>query len=191
MTSLDSLSVSSSAKGVISGANHHVRFLRLSWAIRVPIALGLSGALLIAGCGGSQVTNFPISAQTPTSSDLSSPGPVCAKIGDSVRLYSRPQVNLQGCNFVGRRFNRDSNWGAADLRGTDFTGASLNFADFGFANLTSVNFSGATLESADFTNANVNGANFEGAILRCITDDGANWSEAFNVQIISRGSCLD
>ena len=100
-------------------------------------------------------------------------------------------MNLQGCNFANRQFERASEWGEANLRGAEFTGAFLLYADFSFADLTSANFSGAYLEGADFINANVKGANFEGAILKCILDDGTNWSEAINVMIQSRGSCHD
>jgi uncharacterized protein YjbI with pentapeptide repeats len=85
-----------------------------------------------------------------------------------------------------------SDWGEADLRGADFSGAALLYADFSFADLTSVNFSGAFLEGADFTNANVRGANFDGAVLKCILEDGTNrLSDAINVQILSVGSCFD
>jgi uncharacterized protein YjbI with pentapeptide repeats len=100
-------------------------------------------------------------------------------------------VNLQGCNFANRQFQRASQWGEANLHGANFTGAFLLYADFSFADLTSANFSGAYLEGADFDNANVGGANFEGAILKCITDHNTNWSEAINVMISSRGSCHD
>ena len=128
---------------------------------------------------------------TPTPAPTRSPQPIlgCAAIGDRVYLFSRPQAILQGCDFSNRQFERASDWGAANLIDTDFTGAILHFADFSFANLTNVNFSGAYLEGADFTNANVKGANFEGAILRCIKDEGiksANWSKALNVLILSK-----
>lgn len=129
---------------------------------------------------------------TPTSTPTPKPTPACAEIGDRVYLYSRPQVNLQGCDFSNRQFDRMSDWGEADLRGADFSGARLHYADFSFVNLTSVNFSGAYLEGADFTNANVRGANFEGAVLKCILEDGTNrLSDAINVQILSVGSCFD
>jgi hypothetical protein len=129
---------------------------------------------------------------TPTATPTPKPTPACAEVGDRVSLYPRPQVNLQGCNFANRQFGRMSDWGEADLRGADFTGARLHYADFSFANLTSVNFSGAYLEGADFTNANVRGANFDGAVLKCILEDGTNrLSDAINVQILAVGSCFD
>jgi uncharacterized protein YjbI with pentapeptide repeats len=129
---------------------------------------------------------------TPTSTPTPKPTPACAQVGDRVYLYSRPQVNLQGCDFSNRKFQRMSEWGEADLRGADFSGASLSYADFSFADLTSANFSGAFLEGADFTNANVRGANFDGAVLKCILEDGTNrLSDAINVQILSVGSCFD
>ena len=128
---------------------------------------------------------------TPTSTPTPKPTPACAEVGDRVSLYPRPQVNLQGCDFANRQFGRMSDWGEADLRGADFSGARLHFADFSFANLSSVDFSGAYLVGADFDNANVSGANFDGAILKCILDHNTNWSAALNVTILSRGSCSD
>jgi len=156
-------------------------------------ALGLTTALLLTGCGGggSQVSDSSTAAPVPAATTTPSPKPDCSAIGDRVYLFPRPQVNLQGCNFANRRFQRVSEWGEANLRGADFTGASLLYADFSFADLTSANFSGAYLEGADFINANVKGANFEGAVLKCILDHGTNWSEAINVMIISRGSCFN
>ena len=129
---------------------------------------------------------------TPTSTPTPKPTPACAEVGDRVSLYPRPQVNLQGCDFANRQFGRMSDWGEADLRGADFSGAVLLYADFSFADLTSANFSGAFLEGANFTNANVRGANFDGAVLKCILEDGTNrLSDAINVQILSVGSCSD
>ena len=129
---------------------------------------------------------------TPTSTPTPKPTPACAEVGDRVSLYPRPQVNLQGCDFANRQFGRMSDWGEADLRGADFSGAVLLYADFSFADLTSANFSGAFLEGANFTNANVRGANFDGAVLKCILEDGTNrLSDAINVQILSVGSCFD
>ena len=154
---------------------------------RLLVALALSSALIV-GCSGSSATVSPAPTPTPTPK----PTPACAEIGDRVYLYSRPQVNLQGCDFANRQFGRMSDWGEADLRGADFSGAVLLYADFSFADLTSANFSGAFLEGANFTNANVRGANFDGAVLQCILEDGTNrLSDAINVQILSVGSCSD
>lgn len=127
----------------------------------------------------------------PTATPTPQPTPACAAIGDRVYLYPKPQVNLQGCDFSNRIFQRVSDWGEADLRGADFSGATLYAADFSFADLSNVNFSGAYLERAEFDNANVSGANFDGAILKCIEDHNTNWSAALNVTILSRGSCFD
>ena len=123
---------------------------------------------------------------TPTSTPTPKPTPACAEVGDSVSLYPRPQVNLQGCDFANRQFSRMSDWGEADLRGADFSGAVLRYADFSFANLRNVNFTGALIDGADFTNADITGANFNGAIWQCLKDEGlkeANWSEAINVPL--------
>jgi hypothetical protein len=156
---------------------------------RLLVALALT-SVLIVGCTGGHATASPTPTPTPTLTPK--PTPACAEVGDRVSLYPRPQVNLQGCDFSNRQFDRMSDWGEADLSRSDFTGARLHYADFSFANLTSVDFSGAYLEGADFTNANVRGANFEGAVLRCILEDGTNrLSDAVNVQIVSVGSCFD
>lgn len=128
---------------------------------------------------------------TPLATPAPDLKPDCTEIGNRVFLFPTPQPNLQKCNFADQSFQQDSHWGEADLRGTNFSGSILRYADFSFADLRSANFSGAFLEGADFTNANVSGADFSGAILKCITDDGTNWSQALNVPIISRGSCFD
>ena len=153
------------------------------------LALGLTSTLIVACTGGNATASL---MPTPTPTPTLKPTPTCAEIGDRVSLYPRPQVNLQGCDFSNRQFARMSDWGEADLRGADFSGAALLYADFSFADLSGVNFSGAYLEGADFTSANVRGANFDGAVLRCILEDGTNrLSDAINVQILSVGSCSD
>jgi hypothetical protein len=156
---------------------------------RLLLALALTSTLIVACTGGNATASL---TPTPIPTPTLKPTPTCGEIGDRVSLYPRPQVNLQGCDFSNRQFDRMSDWGEADLRGADFSGARLHYADFSFVNLTSVNFSGAYLEGADFTNANVRGANFEGAVLKCILEDGTNrLSDAINVQILSVGSCFD
>jgi hypothetical protein len=156
---------------------------------RLLVALALTSTLIV-GCSGGHAIASPTPMPTPTPTPQ--PIPACAEVSDRVSLLPRPQMNLRGCDFSNRQFDRMSDWGEADLSGADFTGARLHYADFSFANLTSVNFSGAYLEGADFTNANVRGANFDGAVLRCILEDGTNrLSDAINVQILSVGSCSD
>lgn len=156
---------------------------------RLLAALALTSTLIVGCSGGSATASL---APTPTATPTPQPTPACAAIGDRVSLYPRPQVNLQGCDFSNRVFQRMSDWGEADLRGANFSGAGLLYADFSFANLSGANFSGAYLEGANFTNATVNGANFDGAVLKCILEDGTNrLSDALNVKILSVGSCFD
>jgi hypothetical protein len=156
---------------------------------RLLVTLALTSALIVACTGGNATASL---MPTPTPTPTLKTTPTCAEIGDRVSLYPRPQVNLQGCDFSNRQFARMSDWGEANLRGADFSGAALLYADFSFADLSGVNFSGAFLEGADFTSANVRGANFDGAVLRCILEDGTNrLSDAINVQILSVGSCSD
>jgi uncharacterized protein YjbI with pentapeptide repeats len=170
---------------LITRISHWFRGLR-RWQ---QFAVGFTIVILLAApfSERSYVSEKP----TPSATRTPQPTPGCSDIGDRVYLFARPQVNLQGCNFANRQFDRMSDWGEANLRGADFTGARLHFADFSFTNLTSVNFSGAYLVGADFDNANVSGANFDGAILKCILDHNTNWSAALNVTILSRGSCSD
>ena len=156
------------------------------------VAVGFTIVILVAApfSERSYVSEKPTPTATPTPTPK--PTPACVEIGDRVFLYPRPQVNLQGCDFSNRQFDRMSHWGEADLRGADFSGAFLHYADFSLADLRNVNFSGAFLEGADFTNANVSGANFDGAFLKCILEDGTNrLSDAINVRILSVGSCFD
>ena len=156
---------------------------------RLLVALALTSTLIV-GCSGGTATASP--TPTPTPTPTPNPTPACAEVGDQVWLLSRPQVNLQECDFSNRQFGRGSEWGEADLRGANFSGAALLYADFSFADLSGANFSGAYLEGADFTNANVRGANFDGAVLKCILEDGTNrLSDALNVKILSVGSCFD
>jgi uncharacterized protein YjbI with pentapeptide repeats len=153
--------------------------------------LGLAATLLLTGCGGggSQVSDSSTAVPAPTATATPSPKPDCSTIGDRVLLYPKPQVNLQGCSFANRQFQRASDWGEANLRGADFSGAYLHYADFSFADLSNVNFSGAFIDGAKFTNANLRGANFDGAIWKCLADEGINggdrirWSEAINVPL--------
>ena len=170
---------------LITKISHRFRELR-RWQ---QLAVGFAIVFLIAASFSER--SYVSEKPTPTATPTPQPTPGCSAIGDRVYLFARPQVNLQGCDFANRRFDRVSDWGEADLLGADFTGARLHYADFSFANLVSADFSGAYLVGADFTNANVRGANFDGAVLKCIEDHGTNWSEAINVTILSIGSCSD
>lgn len=117
-------------------------------------ALALTGAVLIAACGGSatEPAGEPVEAVEAVEDD------------GALRLAG------QGVQIIGScRIEPD-----AQCPGAKLMGAKLAWAPLSNANLSGADLRGVNLERANLWDANLEGANLEGANLRYATLWGAN-----------------
>jgi len=172
--------------------------------MRLRGAIVLVGVLVVAACGGSDV-----STSNEPATDTSGEGEVIRSAGwaDETGAESpwaeegetgegfpmpprpiRPPVRvINGCQIeAGTRCVGADLSGAdltnaflqdADCSGADFSNTNLTNVDFGGSNLSGAKFTGANLTSTSFFEANLTGANLSGARFNCtwMPDDSVNW----------------
>ena len=80
-------------------------------------------------------------------------------------LSRTPIATVTKVKIGEKTYDTGSKGRTPDILGVDFSGATLNSAQFQGAHLKKVNLSGASLEETNFTNADLTGADLTGAIL--------------------------
>ena len=169
--------------------------------MRLRGAIVLVGVLVVAACGGSEVStsNEPATDTSDEGEVIRSAGrddeepPWAEEGGERFPMPRRPPVRvINGCQIEAYTQCVGADLSGADLTqpggaplflensdfsGADFSNANLSNVDFGGSNLSGAKFTGANLTYTNFWEANLTGADLSGARINCTTmpDNRINW----------------